>query len=44
MLVHKLADLFFIIAVILTYKTFGSFDLAELSQKWLDDVPKWTYR
>jgi len=36
MLVHKLADLFFIIAVILTYKTFGSFDLTELSQKWLD--------
>lgn len=36
MLVHKLADLFFIIAVILTYKTFGSFDLAELSQKWLE--------
>jgi NADH-quinone oxidoreductase subunit L len=35
MLVHKLADLFFIIAVILTYKTFGSFDLTELSQKWL---------
>jgi len=36
MLVHKLADLFFIIAVILTYKTFGSFDLAELSQIWLE--------
>lgn len=35
MLVHKLADLFFIIAVILTYKTFHSFDLAELSQQWL---------
>ncbi|HFU76763.1 MAG TPA: hypothetical protein ENK66_11010 [Arcobacter sp.] len=35
MLVHKLADLFFIIAVILTYKTFGSYELAELSQKWL---------
>lgn len=35
MLVHKLADLLFIIAVILTYKTFGSFELAELSQKWL---------
>ncbi len=44
MLVHKLADLFFIIAVILTYKTFGSFDLAELSQKWLVDVRKWPYR
>lgn len=36
MLVHKLADLFFIIAVILTYKVFGSFDLANLSQKWLE--------
>ena len=35
MLVHKLADLLFIIAVILTYKTFGSFELADLSQKWL---------
>jgi len=35
MLVHKLADLFFIIAVVLTYKIFGSFDLAELSEKWL---------
>jgi NADH-quinone oxidoreductase subunit L len=35
MLIHKLADLFFIIAVALTYKTFGSFDLAVLSQKWL---------
>ncbi len=36
MLVHKLADLLFIIAVILTYKIFGSFELAQLSQKWLD--------
>jgi len=36
MLIHKLADLLFIIAVVLTYKTFGSFDLAELSQKWLE--------
>ena len=35
MLVHKLADLLFIIAVILTYKTFGSFELVELSEKWL---------
>ena len=35
MLIHKLADLLFIIAVVLTYKTFGSFDLTELSQKWL---------
>ena len=36
MLIHKLADLLFIIAVILTYKTFGSFDLTELSQLWLE--------
>ena len=36
MLIHKLADLFFIIAVVLTYKTFGSFDLNELSQIWLE--------
>jgi NADH-quinone oxidoreductase subunit L len=36
MLVHKLADLFFILAVMLTYKTFGSFELAQLSQKWLE--------
>jgi len=35
MFVHKLADLLFIIAVILTYKTFGSFELVELSEKWL---------
>jgi NADH-quinone oxidoreductase subunit L len=35
MLIHKLADLLFIIAVILTYKTFESFELAELSEKWL---------
>ena len=36
MLIHKLADLLFIIAVVLTYKTFGSFDLSELSQQWLE--------
>lgn len=36
MLVHKLADLLFIIAVILTYKTFGSFELVDLSQQWLE--------
>lgn len=35
MLIHKLADLFFIIAVILTYKTFGTFDLSVLSQQWV---------
>ncbi len=35
MLTHKLADLLFIVAVVLTYKTFGSFDLAELGQKWI---------
>ncbi|HFU76656.1 MAG TPA: hypothetical protein ENK66_10470 [Arcobacter sp.] len=36
MLVHKLADVLFIIAVILTYKTFGSFELVDLSDKWLE--------
>ncbi|CAA6816013.1 MAG: NADH dehydrogenase, subunit 5 [uncultured Sulfurovum sp.] len=36
MLIHKLADLFFIIAVILTYKVFKSFDLGELSNIWLE--------
>ena len=36
MLIHKGADLLFIFAVILTYKTFGSVDLAELSQTWLE--------
>jgi len=36
MLIHKLADLLFIIAVVLTYKTFSSFDLSELSQTWLE--------
>ena len=36
MLVHKLADLLFIIAAILTYKTFGSYELTELGQKWLE--------
>lgn len=36
MLIHKLADLFFIIAVILTYKVFNSYDLAHLSQIWLE--------
>ncbi len=35
MIIHKGADLVFIFAVILTYKTFGSFDLAALSEKWL---------
>lgn len=35
MIIHKAADLVFLLAVILTYKTFGSFDLAELSDKWL---------
>jgi len=33
--IHKAADLLFLLAVILTYKTFGSFELAELSEKWL---------
>ena len=35
MIIHKAADLVFLLAVILTYKTFGSFDLADLSEKWL---------
>jgi len=35
MIIHKAADLVFIIAVILTYQTFGSFDLTILSEKWL---------
>jgi len=33
--IHKGADLVFIFAIILTYKTFGSFNLAVLSEKWL---------
>ncbi|MDF1875119.1 hypothetical protein JHD48_05180 [Sulfurimonas sp. SAG-AH-194-I05] len=36
MIIHKGADLVFIFAVILTYKTFGSFDLAVLSAQWLE--------
>ena len=35
MIIHKAADLVFIIAVLLTYREFGSFDLAILSEKWL---------
>ena len=35
MIIHKGADLIFILGVVLTYKTFGSFDLAVLSEKWL---------
>ena len=35
MIIHKAADLVFIIAIILTYQTFGSFDLTILSEKWL---------
>lgn len=35
MLIHKAADLVFLLAVVLTYKTFGSFDLAQLSEQWL---------
>ncbi len=35
MITHKVADILFIIAIVLTYKTFGSFDLTELSIKWL---------
>lgn len=35
MIIHKGADLVFILAIVLTYQTFGSFDLAILSEKWL---------
>ena len=35
MYIHKAADLVFILGVVLTYKTFGSFDLAVLSERWL---------
>jgi NADH-quinone oxidoreductase subunit L len=35
MLIHKGADFIFLIAVILTYKTFGSFELSTLSDQWL---------
>ena len=34
-LIHKAADLLFIIAVVLTYKTFGTFYLSELYDIWL---------
>ncbi len=36
MFTHKGADLVFLFAIVLTYKTFGSFDLAILSEKWLE--------
>lgn len=36
MLIHKGADLLFILAVILTYQTFDSVDLGQLSQTWLE--------
>lgn len=35
MYIHKTADFVFLLAVILTYQTFGSFDLVELKEKWL---------
>lgn len=35
MYIHKSADFVFLLAVILTYQTFGSFDLAVLKEKWL---------
>ncbi|MDP2076788.1 MAG: proton-conducting transporter membrane subunit [Sulfuricurvum sp.] len=35
MVIHKGADLIFIFAIVLVYDTFGSFDLAILSEKWL---------
>ncbi len=36
LLIHKAADLLFIIAVILTYKTYHTFYLSELSEIWLN--------
>ncbi len=35
MYIHKGADFVFLLAVILTYKTFGSFDLVVLKEQWL---------
>ncbi|MDQ7044657.1 MAG: proton-conducting transporter membrane subunit [Sulfurimonas sp.] len=35
MYIHKSADFVFLLAVILTYKTFGSFDLDVLKEQWL---------
>ncbi len=35
MYIHKSADFVFLLAVILTYKTFGSFDLDTLREQWL---------
>ena len=35
MYIHKSADFVFLLAVILTYQTFGSFDLAVLKEQWL---------
>ena len=35
MYIHKSADFVFILAVILTYNVFGSFDLAVLKEQWL---------
>jgi len=36
MLTHKLADLLFIVAVVLTYKTFATYNLSELSSIWTE--------
>lgn len=36
MIIHKSADLVFMFAVILTYQAFGNFDLAVLSERWLE--------
>ena len=35
MYIHKSADFVFLLAVILTYQTFGSFDLLVLKEQWL---------
>jgi NADH-quinone oxidoreductase subunit L len=36
LLIHKTADFIFIVAVILVYKTFGTFDLSKLSEIWMN--------
>jgi NADH-quinone oxidoreductase subunit L len=39
MITHKVADILFIIAIVLTYKTFGSFDLTVLGKLWKATTP-----
>ncbi len=33
-IIHRAADLIFIIAIVLTYKIFGTFDLSNLNEQW----------